>query len=183
MKQIKECELDEDDRMVSFDVVSLFTRVSVNEAIEVVSSRLAEDNSLEERTTLSPESICQLARLCLQSTYFQFRGSFYEQLEGAAMGSPLSLVIANLYMERFEERALDTAILRPKTWVRYVDDTFVIWLHGPAELKKFQEHFNSQRPIDSIHTRRRIQRKHPLSGHACGEKGLQSNNVSLQKTD
>ena len=36
--------------------------------------------------------------LCLPSTYLEFQGKFYEQLD-AAMGSPLSPVIANIYME------------------------------------------------------------------------------------
>ena len=42
------------------------------------------------------------------------------------MGSPLSPVLANLYMEFFEEMAIDTATHKPTLWIRYVDDTFVI---------------------------------------------------------
>jgi len=42
------------------------------------------------------------------------------------MGSPVSTVIANLYMEEFEERAIATVTYKPKTWKQYVDDTFTI---------------------------------------------------------
>ena len=42
------------------------------------------------------------------------------------MGSPLSPVIANIYMEGIEEEALNTAVDIPSLWVRYVYDTFVI---------------------------------------------------------
>jgi hypothetical protein len=38
------------------------------------------------------------------------------------MGSPLSPVIANFYMEDFEEAALDLAPHKPISWFRYVDD-------------------------------------------------------------
>jgi len=38
------------------------------------------------------------------------------------MGSPLSPVIANFYMEDFENRALQLATYRPTCWYRYVDD-------------------------------------------------------------
>ena len=34
---------------------------------------------------------------------------FYEQVEGAAMGSPVSPIVANLYMEHVEGEALRSA--------------------------------------------------------------------------
>ena len=60
------------------------------------------------------------------------------------MGSPLSPIVANLYMEHLEQIALQTASLSPRLWLRYVDDTFVIWLHGQEELEHFHEHLNMQ---------------------------------------
>ena len=42
------------------------------------------------------------------------------------MGSPLSPVLANLYMEYFEEMPLGSTSLKPSTWLRYVDDTFIL---------------------------------------------------------
>ena len=44
----------------------------------------------------------------LNSTSFVYQGQFYQQLEGAAMGSPLSPIVANIFMEKFEEEALAT---------------------------------------------------------------------------
>jgi hypothetical protein len=37
------------------------------------------------------------------------------------MGSPLSPVIANYFMEYFEEMALASATYKPLSWFRYVD--------------------------------------------------------------
>ncbi|XP_058045388.1 P2Y purinoceptor 1 isoform X3 [Ahaetulla prasina] len=62
------------------------------------------------------------------------------------MGSPLSPVIANLYMEHFETQALEKSDHKPKLWLRYVDDTFIIWPHGKEKLDNFLTHLNSLHP-------------------------------------
>ena len=143
-EKIKETEVAATDRMISFDVVSLFTKVPVEEALDAIAQRLNQDETLEERTTLPPEQICLLTSLCLHSTYFQFQDSFFEQLEGAAMGSPLSPIIEKIFMEDLERKALEPLTLKPKMWLRYVDDTFVIWPHSEAELESFHNHINNQ---------------------------------------
>ena len=41
-----------------------------------------------------------LLHLCLTSTYFQYNGKHYKQLHGTAMGSPVSVVVAEIVMEK-----------------------------------------------------------------------------------
>ena len=62
------------------------------------------------------------------------------------MGSPLSPVMANLFMEEFEKKALATATLKPGFRFRYVDDTLSSWSHGLDNLQKFLDHINSLHP-------------------------------------
>ena len=57
-------------------------------------------------------------------------------------GFPLSPVIADIYMEFFEDMAIQDADLKPFLWLRYVDDTFVVWPHGADQLDGF---LNSKR--------------------------------------
>ena len=138
-----------DESLVSFDVTSLFTNVPIGEAVEIIRDRLREDEDLVERTPLSPDRIAELLGLCLKSTYFSYSGEFYEQREGAAMGSPVSAIVANLYVEFFEELALESAPSRPRLWKRYVDDTCCILKTGDVD--GLLNHLNSLRPTIKIH--------------------------------
>ena len=61
----------------------------------------------------------------MKTTYFQYDGVLYSQVEGAAMGSPVSPIVANLFMEWFEEVALQSFRFEITVWKRYIDDTFV----------------------------------------------------------
>ena len=62
----------------------------------------------------------------------------------AAMGSPISPLIANLYMEEFEIQAIRTSKTPPTLWKRYVDDTFTIIKKNNRD--SFLEHLNSIHP-------------------------------------
>ena len=94
--------------MVSFDVVSLFMCVPTDLAVQVACDRLEKDPTLSERTELLVDDIVNLLTLCLDATFLEFRGKLYQQVHGTAMGSPVSIVIANLVMEDVEQRALAT---------------------------------------------------------------------------
>ncbi|XP_064481243.1 uncharacterized protein LOC135394433 isoform X2 [Ornithodoros turicata] len=123
---VRDQVIDEEDIMVSFDVVSLFTNVPVATVVEVAETRLHNDSSLPSRTSLTVEDIIILLRFCLKQSYFTFKGRVYQQIEGCPMGSPVSVTMANLIMEHVEEQALQKASFPVKFYRRYVDDTFVI---------------------------------------------------------
>jgi hypothetical protein len=59
------------------------------------------------------------------------------------MGSPLSPVIADVFMEHIEETALEGATHKQLCWFRYSDDTFVNWPHGPGKQSEFLDQPNS----------------------------------------
>lgn len=99
--------------MVSYDVSALFTSVPVNETLDIIKAKLLQDTTLADRTQLSVDQVVELLAFCLNTTYFMAKGELYLQKEGAAMGSPVSPLVANLFMEWFEKRALETAVHPP----------------------------------------------------------------------
>ena len=95
--------------MVSYDVEALYTSLPLGRVLEVTREKLEADGTLNERTPLSVAEIIKLLEFCLKSTFFSFRGKFYHLTDGVAMGSTVSSVVANLFMEAFQQRALREA--------------------------------------------------------------------------
>jgi hypothetical protein len=70
---LKSVNLHSQDTLVSSDIVSLFTNVPVDEALEVV-NKITNEDTLEERTGLQMEAIVELLEVCLRTTYSSGRG-------------------------------------------------------------------------------------------------------------
>ncbi|KAJ8913061.1 hypothetical protein NQ315_006562 [Exocentrus adspersus] len=104
------------------------------------------DNNLKDRTKLNVSAFMELLTLCIKTTYFQLENDFYQQDFGMAMGSSLSPIMSNIFMEHFEETYVKSYINKPKIWWRYVDDVFSIWPHGQDNLTDFLNFLNNIEP-------------------------------------
>ena len=138
---IRSKHLGQDEVLVSFDVVSLFTNVPISLAIEVARRRLETDEELCLRTQLGTQELITLLEFCLKATYLAFRGRVFRQKFGTAMGSPVSVSVANLVMEDIEERALTSFNIQLPFWKRYVDDT--ITAVPKEKVSELLDHLNS----------------------------------------
>ncbi len=153
---------EQTDRLLSFDVESLYTRVPVPEALKIVCRKLekwVEDDELDERnldetlrkstalkeiTSLSVKEIMSLLDYVLSDIFFIYDDRFYHQRTGLPMGGPLSPVLANLFMENLEDQALKTFPISPRLYVRFVDDLFLIWDSSKGDFREFLQHMNMQ---------------------------------------
>ena len=109
VEQARHIKLEPGECLSSYDVSALFTSVPIDPALNIIKDLLDKDTTFKERTVMEVGDIILLLEFCLKNTYFSFQGQFYEQVEGAAMGSPVSPIVANLYMEYLEQKALSTA--------------------------------------------------------------------------
>ena len=141
IEYIKDVRLRQGECIISYDVTALFTSVPIQPVLNIIQQRLAKEKDLQKRTSMTIKQIISLLEFCLNSTSFDSQGQYYQQVEGAAMGSPLSPIVANIFMENFEKEVLETAPHPPSLWKRFVDDTFVILESQHKD--EFFHHINS----------------------------------------
>ncbi|XP_076036842.1 uncharacterized protein LOC143022503 [Oratosquilla oratoria] len=111
-------------KMVSFDIKSLYTNVSIEGAMNAMKRALT--NISEDELPIKKKDYIELVSLCVNFGTFVFKEQEYVQHRGLAMGSPLSAVMASLYMETLEVDKFIRIIGRGSKWFRYVDDILVI---------------------------------------------------------
>ena len=85
--------------LISYDVCSLFTSIPLKEAIDITVNLLFEHNP---GLNITKAELKKLFEFATSGTYFLFQGTFYDQIDGVAMGSPLGPVLANLFMGYYE---------------------------------------------------------------------------------
>ena len=70
--------------MVSFDVESLFTNIPLEESMDLAVSYITQYTN----TTFSAKELKDLFHIATAQSHFSFNGSFYDQVNGVAMGTP-----------------------------------------------------------------------------------------------
>ena len=105
VQQLENIKLQPNECILSYNIKALFTSVPIEPAIEIIRKHLEDEEDLQQRTSMTVNHIICLLEFCLTHTNFIFQGRYYEQVEGAAMVSPISPIVGNLYMEAFEVQA------------------------------------------------------------------------------
>ncbi|CAF4540624.1 unnamed protein product [Rotaria sp. Silwood2] len=103
--------LREETVLCSMDVIDLYTMIPQTEGILAIRKMLNYLN-IKQIKGITIETIIRLCRFVVHNNYFSYNGKFYYQVRGGAMGSPLTLTIANCYMFFFERSIVKQQINR-----------------------------------------------------------------------
>ena len=145
--------------MASLDVDSLFTNIPLLETIELCTDLLFHDKDSVDG--LKKDEFRQLLTLATKDSFILFDGTYYQQVDGVAMGSPLGPTLANIFLGFHEKIWLaDCPVqFKPKYYKRYVDDIFVLF-DKLEFLDKFQEYMNRMHP--NMHFTSEVERNDSL---------------------
>ena len=110
---------------VSYDVISLFTNILLQKTIDVAINLIFNHNPNLNITRK------ELFLFSTSQTNFIFNSKLYNQIEGAAISSPLAPVLANIFMGFHKSKWLnDYNLNKPIFYLRYVDDILAAFVNG-----------------------------------------------------
>jgi len=109
---------------MTFDIKELYVNIPVSESLIIVKAKLLQNND-----TQKAEQILTLLKEVLSQNYFTFQQRIYQPEQGIAMGFPISGIIAEIFLQNFEDENIKH-LLDAKTlafYTRYVDDILIIY--------------------------------------------------------
>ena len=133
--------------LASLDIKSLYTNIPVDRCIVCLHNHLQISNF-----TL-PLPISKLIKICTSCTshcYFQYNNIFYKQKFGLSMGSPLSRVLACIYLEFLESGPFKYIISNTAHYFRYRDNILLIYPKG-LDLHSITDRLNNVEPFIRSH--------------------------------
>lgn len=142
VNKIKDINIPENSYLISLDISNLFTNIPIEEVVEIIKNKLSEKNT----DTDTQEEIIILLKTCLNQNFFNFNGITYCQKDGLSMGSPLSPLLADIFMDNLENEYILKNNPFTKNilyYYRYVDDILCLWNNDIDVLKEFLSFINS----------------------------------------
>ena len=112
--------------MVSFDVKSLFTNIPVDFVTDIILKEIYGSDSTKKVYGLTKRQFKNLLVWTTKRTTLNFYGSFYEQIDGVGMGSPIAPAFADIFMNYVIEKTKEFN-MQPDVFFRYVDDCFAVF--------------------------------------------------------
>ncbi|CAF3351360.1 unnamed protein product [Rotaria sp. Silwood2] len=110
---------------IVFDVTDLYTMIPRDGAIAAL-TRFCEKNATHGKIgTLKISTVIQLACVVLDTNSFAYKDKYYRQIKGGAMGSPFTMVLANIYMLEWEQKLIQHQKINHGIYGRYIDDVFM----------------------------------------------------------
>jgi hypothetical protein len=142
-RNLRHLSLPPNSKLVSFDVKNLFTSVPIHKTL-LLTKELLTTSDVDPQLA---KEFSLLLELCVNQNYFLFNNNFYKQTDGLAMGSPLSPILADIFMDNLESQLFNSNLPILQNilyWYRYVDDIICCWTGSDRQLDCFLNLLNAQ---------------------------------------
>ena len=136
--------INKNSKMISLDIKDMYTNIPVNETLKIIQDQLKLSNCNDEEST----QIISLLQNSLQQNYFTFNGNFYLQPDGLPMGSPLSSILSEIFLQHIEHTYIEDIKKQFNIifYGRYVDDILILYNNSHDNSNDILNKFNNLHP-------------------------------------
>jgi hypothetical protein len=125
-KESKELDIHSTYRMLTLDITNLYTNIPNKEVIELITMEL-QVNSHYDVNIQNKDT--ELMKVTMKQNYFLFEGTVWQQENGTPMRSPISSILAEIFLQNLETRFYPD-LIRSRRHIqfigKYVDDVLII---------------------------------------------------------
>ena len=113
-------------RLITLDIKDMYVNLSITAIMQNVSYWLNKHNNHNKQLS---EQVLKMINTIVKQNYFQYEDQIFQPEKGIAMGSPISSMIAEIYLQYLEnvyiKRWLDSKEIL--FYIRYVDDILILY--------------------------------------------------------
>ena len=128
--------------LATVDVTALDTNIPHQDGIEKVTHFMRKNGASNQELEL----VEHLLEHILKKNYFEFDNQVYLQISGTVMGTHCAPNYAIIFMAELEEAFLEQTLHKPRIWLRFIDDIFMVWSHGEEQLQIILDELNQFHP-------------------------------------
>jgi hexokinase len=119
----------------------MYTNIPRKEVINIINNILENNIEIETNTR---EEIIFIMSIIIKQNYSQFDQQYYEQIEGLAMGEPISAIVAEVFIQYMESQ--EQKKKKILAYYRYVDDILTVYDRQKTNIKQTLKEFNNMQP-------------------------------------
>ena len=145
---IKNYKPNKKTTILSFDITNLYNNINVEDSLKIV-RKFLDDKLIptSDFDVIDTESIMEILEIITEQNFFTFNNQFYRMTNGVQMGSPISGLIAEMFLNKLEAELFSEKYKmftkNIKHYFRYVDDIFIIHEGSKANITAIHNILNN----------------------------------------
>jgi hypothetical protein len=142
--ELIQLNITETTKMVTLDIKDLYVNIPITETIQIMKTQL-------NKNKINKDTIAQAALMLdtiLRQNYLKFNNKLFQPQKGVAMGSPISGLVAEIFLQHHEDKLLKSILDTKKIifYNRYVDNVIIIYDERLTNSNEILNHINNIHP-------------------------------------
>lgn len=146
--KIKDIHISNKTKLISFDITNLYSNIPIQKTLRMMKKILDKNIDIKNNfDIIDSENILDILEEITNQNFFLFNNKHYQMQTGLSMGSPISGLMAEIFLDEMEKELFSEKhklfTQNIKAYFRYVDDIIIIHEGSEANIVAIQTILNN----------------------------------------